>query len=254
MLIKLPARIELDRSLSLLLGLWTLTLISLPIVRWVAGMAALQHGIVVSVLIQVLVVLVILWRAWGGRRALWIGTIVVFCAWAVEAIGRSTGWPFGAYDYTPVLQPQLAGVPWLIPLAWLMMLPPAWAVARVIASQRRLAFIGVSALAFTAWDLFLDPQMVAWNFWEWAEPGGYFGIPWVNFLGWMLASGLITALVNPPDLPVVPLVIVYALTWALEFVGQLFFWQLPGPAIVGFVGMGSMLLWALLRFRRRRAE
>ena len=43
--------------------------------------------------------------------------------WTAEAIGSKTGFPFGAYHYTDRLQPQLLGVPLLIPLAWLMMLP-----------------------------------------------------------------------------------------------------------------------------------
>jgi hypothetical protein len=51
----------------------------------------------------------------------------------------------------------------LVPLAWLMMLPPAWAVARLVAGGPGIAFILTAALAFTAWDLFLDPQMVAWG-------------------------------------------------------------------------------------------
>src|SRR5690606_41755819 len=32
---------------------------------------------------------------------------------------------------------------------------------------QEIKFILVSALALTVWDLFLDPQMVAWGFWIW---------------------------------------------------------------------------------------
>ncbi|MBK9747058.1 MAG: carotenoid biosynthesis protein [Chloroflexi bacterium] len=71
-------------------------------------------------------------RAWGGRRALTTIGVIVALAWLTEFIGHTTGFPFGSYDYTPRLQPQVGGVPLLIPLAWLMMLPPAWAMARVI--------------------------------------------------------------------------------------------------------------------------
>jgi putative membrane protein len=168
--------------------------------------------------------------------------------WLIEFVGSTTGYPFGVYHYTDLLQPQVGGVPILIPLGWWMMLPPAWAVAQSLAgSASRPAFIGWSALALTAWDLFLDPQMVAWGLWKWAQPGGYFGIPWVNFLGWLLASALITALVRPGPLPARPLMLIYAITWLLESIGLIFFWELPGPGSVGFIGMGSLLCLAYIK-------
>lgn len=222
-------------------------MISLPIVNWTLGQAALQRGIILGVLIQVSVVIMVLWRAWGWSTILVTSGKIIVLAWLAEAVGSKTGFPFGLYSYTEVLQPQILGVPALIPLAWLMMLPPAWAVGELIAAQfgdRRWVRIGASSLAFTAWDLFLDPQMVAWNFWVWEQPGDYFGIPWVNYLGWLLISGIITQVVFPKRLPVIPLLLVYAITWALESIGLFFFWGLPGPAIVGFWGMGFMLLWA----------
>lgn len=237
-----------------LISLWVLTMIALPIVNWLVGPAALQRGIMVGVLVQVTTVVTILGRAWGWRRALLTSSLVVVVAWAAEAVGSATGVPFGHYQYTEVLQPQLAQVPLLIPLAWLMMLPPAWAVASLIVGdpqRHRVAFVAASALAFTAWDLFLDPQMVLWRFWTWQQAGAYFGIPWINFLGWFLVSALATTLARPSNLPVGTLVAVYGITWALQFVGQLLFWDLPGPALVGFLAMGSMLAWGLARGYKR---
>jgi putative membrane protein len=253
-----------DRLIVVLVTLWALTMISLPIVRWTLGDAALQRGIVAGVLVQVTVVLAILQRAWGGGQTLLTAGAVCLLAWSAEWLGSSTGFPFGGYDYTPVLQPQVLGVPLLIPLAWLMMLPPGWALGWLLARHTahshylseggglgwrvRFAWAGASALAFSAWDLFLDPQMVAWGFWVWDAPGGYFGIPWVNYAGWLLVSGLVTlavsAWVNPLRLPLGPLVAVYVITWLLQSIGQVFFWGLPGPGLVGFVGMGGVLLLA----------
>jgi putative membrane protein len=239
-------RLALGYPGALLVAAWLLTMIALPIVRWTLGDAALQQGIVFGVIVQVAVVLAVLVQAWGWLPTLRLAVTVIGLAWLAEFVGSQTGFPFGAYHYTPVLQPQLGGVPLLIPLAWLMMLPPAWAVAeRITAGRLRIAFIAISALAFTAWDLFLDPQMVAWDFWRWAQPGGYFGIPWTNYLGWLLVSGLMTALVRPKNLPIVPLTAIYILTWLLQTIGQLFFWGLPGPALVGFLGMGLFILLAL---------
>ncbi len=249
-----------DRLIYGIVGAWVLAMIGVPILRWVFGDGALPYGVAVGVLLQVIAVLVILIHAWGARRTLLTVTVIIAAAWFVEFAGHTTGFPFGAYGYTDRLQPQLGGVPLLIPLAWLMMLPPAWAVADRMARRfggwrGKLAFVAASAIAFTAWDLFLDPQMVAWNLWVWDEPGAfsYFGIPWSNFLGWLAASAAITAIVARiaplRRVPARPLIIIYAITWGLETIGQLFFWMLPGSALVGFAAMGLVLLVA---WRSRR--
>jgi uncharacterized membrane protein len=223
---------------------WIACMIPMPIIQWITGNDGLTAGIVLSVLVQAALAIVFLNQAAGWRRtAVIVGTVAVV-AWASEALGSKTGIPFGAYHYTARLQPQVLGVPLLIPLAWLMMLPPAWAVAqRITGRATGLAFILVSAFAFTAWDLFLDPQMVHWGLWAWDQPGHYFGIPLVNFAGWMLVSALVTLVARPPALPTRPLLVVYTLTWLIETVGLILFWGLFGPAAAGFLGMGLFVLW-----------
>lgn len=248
---KLLDGLRANRPYVALIALWVAAMISLPILRWVFGDSALRVGVPVAVMLQAAAVLSVLLSGWGVRRTLRAAAVVVALGWLVEFIGHTTGAPFGSYNYTDLLQPQLGGVPLIIPLAWMMLLPPAWAVAQVVVGIRsRWLFIVFSALAFTVWDLFLDPQMVAWNFWVWEQPGGYFGIPWVNFGGWLLASGIMTALARPTALPVHPLLIVYVITWLLESIGLIVFWGLPGPGIVGFMAMGAMVLLCYRKLHR----
>ena len=243
---------QVSRRTVVLFVLWLLTMIALPIVNFLEGEAALVLAVILCVSTQTSLVLVILYQAWGAARTVRVVGGIVLLAWLAEAIGTATGFPFGAYDYTDLFQPQLAHVPLLIPLAWLMMLPPAWAIAsRIAGAWSGPAFVGFSALAMTAWDLALDPQMVAWGFWVWTEPGGYFGIPWLNFIGWALTTALITVIVGPRALPQGLLMSIYVLTWLLQSMGLLFFWNLPGPAIIGFVAMGS-LVWVAWSHQRRR--
>jgi lycopene beta-cyclase len=244
-------------SLSVII-LWVLTFVSTPIVGRVFGETALQRMIILGVLLQVTAVIVILARSsMGLKNTILIVIAVLPLAWLAEFIGSQTGFPFGAYSYTELLQPQVGGVPLLIPLAWFMMLPPSWAVATLIVFQipqysLSIRFVRalVAALAFTAWDLYLDPQMVAWNFWQWEIPGFYYGIPLVNFAGWLLVSFIISFVFLPSRLPLMPLLSIYAITWLLQFVGQLLFWHLVGPAFFGFLGMGVMLLFVLWQHSR----
>jgi putative membrane protein len=228
---------------------WVGATVSLPIVQQAWGDRALLRGVTAGVLLQAAAVIAILTSAWGWGRTALIALIVLAMGWAVEFLGSRIGRPFGQYHYTDRLQPQLGRVPLLIPVAWLMMLPAAWAVAWTITGGYGIAFVVTSALALTAWDLFLDPQMVAWRLWVWERPGGYFGIPWTNYAGWLLAAAGMTAVTAPlwpGPLPAASLMVIYVLTWLLETMGLGVFWQQPGAALCGFLGMGGMLLWAWL--------
>jgi putative membrane protein len=232
---------------------WVAATMGMPIVRWIWGERSLRWGVTASVLLQAAAVVIILAGAWGWARTGLLALAIVAMGWAVEYVGSRTGVPFGRYRYTERLQPQLGHVPLLIPAAWLMMMPPAWAVAQYVTGCTgpgaiSVSFVAVSALAFTAWDLFLDPQMVGWRLWVWERPGGYFGIPWVNFAGWALAAAAMTTVMRvgfcPGSLPALPLVSIYVLTWLLETIGLGVLWRQPGPAACGFAGMGGLLLWA----------
>ncbi len=262
---------------ALLLIAWLLAMISVPVLRWTVGDPALPLAIIFTSFLLAATVVSLLGPPWGTARVLYAVVVIGVGSWAIERIGSTTGWPFGVYAYTNALQPQIGHVPLVIPIAWLMMLPPAWAVAQLItnythirqndqpqvnAGKRRFPFtplrlcvkflltnwrfILVSGLAFMAWDLFLDPQMVGWGFWTWAAHdgwlGGYFGIPWLNFFGWWLAASLLTAIVQPPTVPARPLLLIYTITWALQLSGQLILWGQPGPALVGGVAMGTFVV------------
>jgi len=93
--------------------------------------------------------------------------------------------------------------------------------------------------------------MIGWGLWVWDVSGPYFGIPLANFAGWLLISALITALARPPALPQTPLIVIYALVWLIEAIGQVFVWGLRGPAVCGFLGMG---VFVLLTWRRRHSS
>jgi len=233
----------LPLPILLLLALWVVVMISLPIVKWIWGARAEKVGISAGVVAQAAAVLaLLLWNDFHTVTFL-AALAVVLLGFTVEYVGSHTGIPFGRYHYTDVLRPQIGHVPVIIPLAWLMMMPPSWAVAALLVGpEPRWLFAVTAGAAFTAWDLFLDPQMVHWNFWQWEKKGRYFGIPAGNFFGWFAAATLITALVAPTSLPLAGLVVVYALTWLLETIAQLFFWQLPGPAVGGFLVMGIFVV------------
>ena len=113
---------------------------------------------------------------------------------AVEAVGTATGYPFGEYRYGDSLGPMVLDVPLLIPLAWCMAVYPMLLLARGLAT-RRAHVVLIGAWTITAWDLFLDPQMVGEGHWRFADPTpalpGSPGIPLTNYAGWFLTGLLI---------------------------------------------------------------
>jgi putative membrane protein len=132
----------------------------------------------------------------GLRRASAAFGAVVAAGYAAEWVGVRAGVPFGEYSYTPVLRPQVGGVPLIVAVAWGGMGLAAHAVATAVLPENRLARWAAGAVALTAWDLFLDPQMLRLGLWTWPDGGPYRGVPVSNFVGWLLVSSLVMVLID----------------------------------------------------------
>jgi putative membrane protein len=136
----------------------------------------------------------------GRRTGLGVLALVAGVAVLVEALGLATGFPYGQYSYSDALGPTLLGVPFLVPLAWLMMAWPSWLLAAVLVPRSRALRVLVAAYVFAAWDVVLDPQMVQAGYWRWAhpEPGlpGISTVPLTNLAGWLVAGLLLMTLLD----------------------------------------------------------
>lgn len=144
------------------------------------------------------------WGTWaiGRRRTLLFAAISCAVSAAAELTGTATGWPFGGYEYLTLLGWKIAGrVPYGVPLSWFYMGFAAYVLASAILPARKTGSpwpaILLGAWLLTAWDLVLDPAMVALpqiRFWEWHERGAYFGMPLRNLFGWYATGALFIAL------------------------------------------------------------
>jgi uncharacterized membrane protein len=128
------------------------------------------------------------------RTAVFFGLSAVV-SWLLEEIGVRSGLIYGPYHYSGMLGPKLGHVPVIIPLAWFMMIYPAWMVARALlrgVETRTVPGIAglavVAALVMTAWDTVMDPGMAAAGNWVWEQGGPYFGVPLRNYWGWLLTT------------------------------------------------------------------
>lgn len=129
-------------------------------------------------------------------RLAWVPALFIVGAlsFTAEHIGTGYGFPFGGYAYTGLLGVKLGPrVPALIPVSWFLMALPSWILARRAFPDAgrwpRRVLLG--AVWLVVWDLALDPAMSFLTpYWQWEETGPYYGMPWVNLLGW-LSTGLV---------------------------------------------------------------
>jgi putative membrane protein len=196
--------------------------------------------------------------AWPAIRA---AAVVILISLGVELLGTSTGVPFGPYGYGNHLGIKVLGlVPVVIPLSWFLMLYASLAIA--LRFERGPVFTAtVAALGLLAWDVLMDPTMSAvFPFWSWHHGGTYYGMPLVNWFGWMVTGLLIAGAmqwVAGPSLRQLrherlPLVIyalngVFPLALALQH-------GLVGAALIGGAVMSLFLVAGLRPHRASRPE
>ncbi|MEV1157313.1 carotenoid biosynthesis protein [Micromonospora chokoriensis] len=216
----------------------------------------------------------------GPRVAAALVAVATGGGFAIEAIGVATGVPFGSYDYSGELGPKLAGVPLIIPLAWTWMAWPAWLAAVRLTgggsttstgggstAGRWAGRIALATVGLAAWDLFLDPQMVAEGYWVWrdATPAlpGLAGIPVSNYLGWLLFAVLMMSALRPlagsaaerTDRRDHPMTALYLWTYFSSILAHAVFLDLPASALWGAAGMSvTAIPLAVTVLRARRAR
>ncbi|MCB8995771.1 MAG: carotenoid biosynthesis protein [Actinobacteria bacterium] len=195
------------------------------------------------------------WQQFGAGWAVRFAVVSAVFGLAIELLGHTTDIPFGPYDYTDSLQPQILGVPVIVPLAWAMMAYPCLLLARFVTTRW---VVPMAAVGLTTWDFFLDPQMVAEGYWVWERTApalpGIPGIPLQNYLGWFLGSLLLMWAVNRlPRQQVnlgVPLLL-YGWMWIGGIVANAVFLDRPSVALVGGIGMAALGVPALVTWWRR---
>ena len=136
---------------------------------------------------------------YGLRGILVFSALCLLIGNIIENIGVLTGFPYGHYEFLPLMGPQLLHVPILLGLAYIGMAYVSWTLACIIIAPttqpsrpQLLAVPILAAVIMTSWDLAQDP---VWSTllhgWRWRDGGLWFGVPLINYLGWLLTVFLI---------------------------------------------------------------
>jgi uncharacterized membrane protein len=147
---------------------------------------------------------------WGWRRAAaftaWAGSLAFGAEWTSTRVG----FPFGLYRYTGVTRGHelyLSNVPFFDPLSFAFLAYASLGMARYLLARgdtgtagtgtgaiARVRLAGTTGLLMMWLDLVIDPLAVRGERWflgpifYYPDPGWYFGVPLVNFAGWMLVG------------------------------------------------------------------
>ena len=174
----------------------------------------------------------------GLKRGFGILFALGVYALLLESSAIHTGFPYGDFIYNDVLGEKVFGLtPWTVAFAW----PPIillayWFARNLCNANQKFKILLSTAIGAMLVDLVLDPAAVNLGFWQWREPGFYYGVPLVNFLGWILSCFIGAIILHrlwgkksvPQSLGYSGLAILWFWTWANVFMLQIV------PAVVGF--------------------
>lgn len=189
--------------------------------------------------------------------------ILLACVFTVslglESLGVATGLVYGPYHYTDQLGIKFLNlVPVLIPVAWFMMIVPSIIIGENLiipggdgGVRRQIGAAALAGVIMTAWDIGMDPMMVAAGHWEWEVDGAFFGVPIHNFIGWWFTTFLSVAIfiiatrkVRKPNAPLTDrMVVISYANQAIAVVITDLFIGLGGPGLAGFF---AMLPWIII--------
>jgi uncharacterized membrane protein len=116
----------------------------------------------------------------------------------IVIVGEKTSVPFGPRVYADWLGGKIFGVPWPMPLLWLVVVVNSRGVARLILRPWRKTtyygfwVIGLAGLLAMLFDTGLEPFATrVRHYWVWetnVNVPGWYSAPWVNSLGWFVTA------------------------------------------------------------------
>ena len=119
-------------------------------------------------------------------------------ALVIGVIGDKTGVPFGPRVYADAFGAKLFGVPFPVPVMWIVIIVSCRGVARLIMRPWRKTtyygfwVIGLASVLSVLFDAGFEPFATrVKHYWFWETYGNvlnWYSTPWANFLGWFAVT------------------------------------------------------------------
>ncbi|PKL66692.1 MAG: carotenoid biosynthesis protein [Methanobacteriales archaeon HGW-Methanobacteriales-1] len=188
-----------------------------------------------------------LYKWLGLKKSLILIITLSIYAFTIETLAIITGFPYSNFQYTELIGFKILGyTPYTVPFAYVPLFIGCFYLAS-LKSINKWKIIILSTLMVLAADLILDPAAVALNFWSYQSPGFFYGVPLMNFMGWIL-TGFLSSLISVYILSDhindsnKPKAIISSLFLILVFWSAVcFYLDLIIPGIIGLVFIGYIL-------------
>lgn len=110
---------------------------------------------------------------------------VFLLGYLAEWIGVHYQWLFGVYSYGATLGPQLADVPVIIGINWLIIIFSVGNIMNLFEISKAFKIILGAGLAVLL-DIFIEPVAIHFDFWSWENVSP----PLQNYTGWFIVSSI----------------------------------------------------------------
>jgi putative membrane protein len=156
-----------------------------------------EMGVVSGVFIIILAMpcYIALVRWIGLKKSLIILIVLSIYAISIETFAIVTGFPYSSFHYTEMIGYKIFGyTPYTVPFAYVPLFLGCFYLSMMRTNDTKKMVI-ITTLLVLATDFVLDPAAVALKFWVYTSNGIFYGVPLMNFLGWIL-SGFLASLIT----------------------------------------------------------
>ncbi|HRN86403.1 MAG TPA: carotenoid biosynthesis protein [Candidatus Dojkabacteria bacterium] len=130
----------------------------------------------------------LLYRSTNIKVSLAIFILLGIYGLIIETTSIKTGFPYSRFQYSDMMGYKLYSiVPYTVFLIWPTLVISAYSLSEFIAKKRFYRII-VTTILLLSLDLVFDPVATGLGFWKWEQTGLYYGVPFLNFLGWIFSS------------------------------------------------------------------
>lgn len=141
------------------------------------------------------------------KRFLVLGLVL----FSLEIIGAKTGVIYGDFKYNTLFKPQLFETPIVMFFVWATLAVEAYSISSIF-NKKAVKALTVGIFLVIA-DLVIDPGAIKLGLWSWANSGPWYGVPWSNYIGWLvlgiIGSTILIYKENKNNLLVTPLFTIY---------------------------------------------
>ena len=164
----------------------------------------------------------------------------------IETLAIKAELPSASFTYDDVLGYKVFGItPWIVILAYPpIVLTAFWFASKFTASYGRIALTAIFAMLIS---MAFEPGLATLGFRQWDQVGLFYGVPLLNFVGWLLTTALVAGLLHllwREELPVLRGIAYSGLLILLFWTGINIGIEHWVPAGIGAVISGLMLIVA----------